>query len=119
MVAGSFHISAAKRDKGCARLKSFVHPYLGRIGKPVAAALALLGLAFLLQLTPHTHTSGQDEAACGLCQVAHVGVTPAVSAPVLCAPLVSFGLIAKVTASFVPEFFFSESASRAPPSLIA
>jgi hypothetical protein len=95
------------------------HPYLGRISKPLAAALALFALAFLLQLTPHTHTSGQDEAACGLCQVAHVGVTTAVSAPILCAPLVSFGLIATVTASFVPEAFFSDSASRAPPSSIA
>jgi hypothetical protein len=100
-------------------LKTSVHPYLGRIAKPLAAALTLFALAFLLQLTPHTHTSGQEEAACGLCQVAHVGVTPAVSAPILCAPLISFGLIVTVTASFVPEFFCSESASRAPPTSIA
>ncbi len=93
------------------------HPFLRRLAKPLAFALALLSFVFLLQVTTHSHANGHDEPACRLCQVAHLGVAPAVSALVLSVPLFSFG---RVTADFAPEaseFFSADSPSRAPPSL--
>jgi hypothetical protein len=93
------------------------HPFLRRLAKPLAIALGLLSLLFLLQVTTHSHANGQHESACRLCQVAHLGVAPAVSAPVLSVPLVSFGQVtANVTLNF-SEPFSEHSPSRAPPSL--
>jgi len=68
-----------------------VRPIFRRLARPVALALALLSLAFLLQVTPHSHANGQDETACRFCQVAHLGVTPAVSVVSLSVPIVSLG----------------------------
>jgi hypothetical protein len=100
-------------------MQAFVHPYMRRLSKPLAYVLALFALVFLLQLAPHTHANGHDEAACGLCQVGHVGVAPAVALPNLSVPFVSLGLIAGFTAFPLPEFFFEQSPSRAPPSFLA
>lgn len=93
-----------------------VHPYMRRLSKPLACALALFALAYLLQVVPHSHANHHDEAACRLCQVAHLGVTPAVSVPFFSVPFISFGVIATFTAAALPEFFFEHSPSRAPPS---
>lgn len=93
------------------------HPFLRRLAKPLAIALGLLSLLFLLQVTTHSHANGQDESACRLCQVAHLGVAPAVSAPVLSVPLISYGQVTDTVSLNISECFSSHSPSRAPPSL--
>ena len=92
-----------------------VHSIFRRLARPVALALALISLAFLVQVTPHFHANGQDEAACRLCQVAHLGVAPAVAVVALSIPIVSCGEVA-----VCPEVSFAEppsgrSSSRGPP----
>jgi hypothetical protein len=86
-----------------------------RLARPLALTLALLSLIFLLQVTPHGHANGHDEAACRLCQAAHVSSTPAVSGIVLSIPLVPVGETAAPTAGTPTESFFSHSDPRAPP----
>jgi len=87
-----------------------------RMARPAALALALLSLLFLLQVTPHTHANGHDEAACRLCQAAHIGVTPAVSGIVLTIPLAPVGEVAAKHLVRVTESFLSHSDPRAPPA---
>jgi hypothetical protein len=96
-------------------MQGVVHESRLRIGRPLAFALALLSLLFLLQVTPHTHTNGQDEAACGLCQAAHVGATPAVSGIVLSVPLVAVGKVSAPIVLAANENFFLHSDPRGPP----
>jgi hypothetical protein len=91
------------------------HPFLRRFAKPLAFALGLLSLLFLLQVTTHAHANGQDESACRLCQVAHLGVVTAVSPLELSVPLVSFGRVTATVDPGVREFFSEQSPSRAPP----
>jgi len=95
------------------------HPYLRRLAKPLAFALCLLSLIFLLQVTAHSHANGQDESACRLCQVAHLGVAPVVSALVLSVPLVSLGRVVACATVHTSEPFSEHSPSRAPPSFSA
>ena len=95
------------------------HPFLRRLAKPLAIALGLLSLLFLLQVTAHSHANGQDESACRLCQVAHLGVAPAVSALVLSIPLISFGQVTPNVTLHASECFSEQSPSRAPPSSTA
>lgn len=98
-------------------MKGTPHLFGGRLAKPVALGLALLSFIFLLQVTPHGHASNQDDPACLLCQVAHVGVAPAITAPTLNIPLVPIGEVAVAAVVAETESFFSHSCSRAPPSL--
>lgn len=93
------------------------HLFASRVAKPAALGLALLSFIFLLQVTPHGHASNQDDPACLLCQVAHVGVAPAISAPTLNIPLVPMGEVAIAAVVAETESFFSHFSSRAPPSL--
>jgi hypothetical protein len=86
-----------------------------RIAKPLACLLAVFALSFLLQLAPHSHENSHDEAACRLCQAAHLGVAPAVVGPTISAPLVTLEIIATVVPVLLAEFFFEQSPSRAPP----
>jgi len=92
-----------------------VHPIFRRLVRPVALTLALLSLAFLLQVTPHFHANGQDEAACRLCQVAHLGVTPAVALVSFTTPIVSLGEVAVCSADTFVQPPSGHSSSRAPP----
>ena len=85
----------------------------------VAVALALVSLFFLLQVAPHSHANGQDDPACRLCQVAHIGIVPAVSATLLSIVLLYFGEIRGLVCLYFAEPFFAQSPSRAPPALIA
>jgi hypothetical protein len=87
-----------------------------RLASSLACALALLSLLFLLQVTPHGHANGQDEAACRLCQAAHISVTPALSGMVLSVPLVPLGEVAAPSFLAARESFFSHSDPRAPPA---
>jgi hypothetical protein len=89
-----------------------------RLARSLALALALLSLVFLLQVTPHGHANGQDEAACRLCQAAHLGVIPTVSAIAPSVPLVPVSQVAALAVDVVSESFLSHSDPRAPPSEI-
>jgi len=89
----------------------------GRFAKGLAIGLALASLLFLLQVTPHGHANGQDEAACRLCQAAHIGVTPALAGLTLSVPLIEFGVVFLETAKTAHETATDNSPSRAPPSI--
>ena len=91
------------------------HPIFRKLARPLALTLALFSLAFLLQVTPHVHANGQDEAACSLCQVAHLGVATAVAVISLSVPFVSFGKIAITSEVSLAEPPSGHSSSRAPP----
>jgi hypothetical protein len=73
----------------------------------------------LLQVVAHAHANGQDEAACRLCQVAHLGVTPAVSALALSVPFVEFGSVPSFAGAAASESCSWHSSSRGPPSFFA
>ena len=90
-----------------------------RLVVSVAVALALVSLFFLLEVVPHTHANGQDDPACGLCQVAHMGVAPIVSVVLLSLVLLVYGEIATPFSQSFTDAVFVQSPSRAPPSLIA
>lgn len=85
---------------------------------PVVAILllALLSLFFLLQVVPHEHADGHDDPACRLCQVAHVGITPAVLVVLLSLVLVTFGSTSAPIRLRTIEPFFGRFSSRAPPA---
>lgn len=87
-----------------------------RMAKPLACALALIALVFLLQVTPHGHANGQEEAACLLCQAAHVSATPVISGIAVSVPLVLVGEVSAPKISAATESFFRHSDPRAPPS---
>ena len=96
-----------------------VHPNFRRLARPVALTLALLSLAFLLQVTPHAHANGQDEATCSLCQVAHLGVATAAAVISLSIPIVTFGQVAVRSEVSSTEPTTGHSSSRAPPFAFA
>jgi hypothetical protein len=84
-----------------------------------AIALALVSLFFLLGVVPHGHEKGQDDPACRLCQVAHMGVAPIVSVTLLNLVLLYFGEILVPVCLISTDSFFEQSPSRAPPALFA
>ena len=94
-------------------------PSRRRLAAPVIISLALLSFFFLLQVAPHSHADGHDEAACRICQVAHIGVAPTVSAVPLNPVLVYFGEIVGPPCLHFADSFSAQSPSRAPPALTA
>jgi hypothetical protein len=90
-----------------------------RLATSVIFSLALLSFFFLLQVAPHSHADGHDEAACRICQIAHIGVAPAVSAVLLHPVLLYFGEIHAPRSIHFVDSFSADSPSRAPPSPIA
>lgn len=83
--------------------------------------LAALGLGivfalFVAQAAVHSHDTGQNEAACQICQAGHVGpVVQAESLPAH-ALLIAVGYVEPFVAAFHSELFFHDSPSRAPPT---
>jgi len=90
-----------------------------RLVVSVAVALALVSLFFLLEVVPHAHANGQDDPACGLCQVAHMGIAPVVAMALLSLVLLVFGEISTPLSLSSTDPFFAQSPSRAPPKLAA
>jgi len=90
-----------------------------RLATCVAFSLALLSLIFLLQVVPHSHSGGHDEPNCRLCQAAHLGIAPAISITLLSLVLLHCGEILAPLRLRITESFSAQSASRAPPALIA
>lgn len=90
-----------------------------RIIASVSLAVALVSLLFLLQVAPHAHAAGQDDPACRLCQVAHIGIAPAIAAVLLGLTLLYFGEAPALVSVHFSEPFFAYSRPRAPPVLFA
>lgn len=81
-----------------------------------ALTLAVLFVVFCVQGLSHSHTNGQDEAACQLCQAAHLGPAAVSLTPSLFTPFVANGCVQAFVLAFHQELFFHDSPSRAPPS---
>jgi len=86
------------------------------LARVLAITLALLFAVFYVQSLSHSHANGLDEAACQLCQAAHIGSAPASIAPLLFTPLLTTGYVQPFVLAFHQELFFHDSPSRAPPS---
>jgi len=90
-----------------------------RLATSVIVSLALLSFFLLLQVAPHSHADGHDDAACRICQIAHIGVAPTVSTILLHPVLLYFGEILAPRGLHFIDSFSPDSPSRAPPALIA
>ena len=88
-----------------------------RLATSVIVSLALLSFFFLLQVAPHSHADGHDDAACRICQIAHMGVAPTVSTVLLNPVLLYFGEIFSPRRLHFIDSFSADSPSRAPPAL--
>jgi hypothetical protein len=80
-----------------------------------ALTLAVLVVLLVAQALTHSHANGQNEAACQICQAAHLGAAPKAGAGTLCSPLVN-GDIQPFFVTIHQELFSHDSPSRAPPS---
>ena len=90
-----------------------------RLATSVIVSLALLSFFFLLQVAPHSHADGHDDAACRICQIAHIGVAPTVSAALLNPVLFYFGEILASRSLHFIDSFSADAPSRAPPTRVA
>jgi hypothetical protein len=90
-----------------------------RLAASVVVSLALLSFFFLLQVAPHSHVDRHDEAACRICQIAHIGVAPTVSPVPVDPVLFIFGETLAPPCPHFIESFSAQSPSRAPPALIS
>ena len=88
----------------------------GSLARLLALSLALLFLAFVAQATSHSHEKGQSEAACQVCQAAHLGPVTQTGIVLFHAPLLTTGYVQPFVAAFHEELFFHDSPSRAPPT---
>jgi hypothetical protein len=82
----------------------------------LALTLAVLFVVFYVEALSHSHANGQDEAACQLCQAAHIGPAQACVTSSIVAPLLTAGYVQPFVLAFHQELFFHDSPSRAPPS---
>jgi hypothetical protein len=78
--------------------------------------LAVLSVLFAAQALKHTHAKGQNEAACQVCQAAHLGAAPASGSVSLVSPLLATEYVQPVLVTIHEERFFHDSPSRAPPT---
>ena len=86
------------------------------LARVLALALAVLFVLFVGQALSHSHAKGQSEAACQVCQAAHLGpILPAGPLSVHI-PLQAVGYVVPFVVAFHQEFFFHDSPSRAPPT---
>jgi hypothetical protein len=86
------------------------------LARVLALALAVLFVLFVGQALSHSHAKGQSEAACQVCQAAHLGpILPAGPLSVHI-PLQAVGYVEPFVVAFHQEFFFHDSPSRAPPT---
>lgn len=97
-------------------MQTVAHSLSRRLLKPLAVTLALFSILFLAQLVPHAHANNHEAAACRICQVGHIGISPAVSAVTLSVPLVTFGHVPVCCAAILLEAFSEHSSPRAPPA---
>jgi hypothetical protein len=81
-----------------------------------ALTLAVLSVLFVAQALSHSHAKGQNEAACQICQAAHIGSAPTAGTASLVSPLVATEYVQPFVVTIQQEFFFHDSPSRAPPT---
>jgi hypothetical protein len=89
-----------------------------KLARLLALGLALVFVAFAFQLVSHTHSNGQNEATCQICQ-AHLGPTLLASVLLAHSPLVPTGYVKAFIPALHEKLFFCDSPSRAPPSALA
>jgi hypothetical protein len=82
----------------------------------LALSLAVLFVLFVAQALIHSHAKGQNEAACQVCQAAHIGSAPTEATTSLLGPLLATGSVRPLVLTIHQEFFFHDSPSRAPPA---
>ena len=87
-----------------------------RLARALALSLALVFVFFVAQVASHTHENGQNEAACQVCQAAHLGPVTQTAVLLLHAPLLATGYVQPFLSAFHEELFFLDSPSRAPPA---
>jgi hypothetical protein len=87
------------------------------LARVLAITLAFVFAVFLSQVASHSHQNRGNEAACHVCQAAHLGPAPQAGALTIETPLVSAGYVQPFLLSFHEELFFHDSPSRAPPSV--
>ena len=81
-----------------------------------ALAVAVLSVLFVAQSLSHSHSQGQNESACQICQAADVGLAPTAGTSTLVSPLVATGYLPPFVVTIQQEFFIQDSPSRAPPT---
>src|SRR5208282_4859650 len=86
------------------------------LARVLAFTFAVLFVLFVAQGLSHSHANGQSEAACQICQAAHVGSAPKSLTGSLVGPLPSIGYVQPFVVTVHQEFFFHDSPSRAPPT---
>jgi hypothetical protein len=91
-------------------------PTRNRLAKSLALALATLSLLFFLQIAGHGHNDSRQDGACRVCQMAHIGMAPAVAAITLTVPLLIVGEVAPEVVAATTQDSLSDSSPRAPPS---
>jgi hypothetical protein len=93
--------------------KHKMRPDLVRV---LALSLVVVFVLFVAQAPFHSHAKGQNEAACQVCQAAHIGSGPKALTASLFSPLLAIGYVQPFVAATHQEFFFHDAPSRAPPS---
>jgi hypothetical protein len=83
--------------------------------KVVALTLVVLSVFVLAHVLSHSHSNGQTEASCQVCQAAHARSIPTGEMQRNAVPLVAVGYVQPFVASFHEIFFPQYSSSRAPP----
>jgi len=91
-------------------------PRRTRFAKALAFGLAILSLVFFLQIVAHGHNDSRQDGACRVCQLAHIGMAPAVAAVTFAAPMAIVGDVAAEVVGATTQDSVSESSPRAPPS---
>jgi len=81
----------------------------------LAVALAALWVLVLSQALTHIHAKGENEAACQICQAAHIGSAPTVGVELLSGPVEVAEYVLPFDVTFHQELFFHDGPSRAPP----
>jgi hypothetical protein len=82
----------------------------------LALSLVVLFVLFAAQAPIHSHAKGQNEAACQVCQAAHIGSAPKALTPSLFSPLLAIGYVQPFVVTIHQELFFHDAPSRAPPT---
>ena len=86
------------------------------LARVLAFTLAMLFVLFVAQSLIHSHGKGQNEATCQVCQATHIGSGPKSQTESLVGPLLATGYVQPFVVTVHVEFFFHDSASRAPPT---
>jgi hypothetical protein len=79
-------------------------------------SLTALFVLFVAQGLSHSHANGRADAACQVCQAAHIGSAPKVLTPSLSSPLIATGYVQPFIVAIHEELFSHGSPSRAPPT---